>query len=137
MKLGKNKQKKILDGFSTQPWTDFQLKNPQILDGFSTLQHIYICCKLRIRNWSKIWGVLKLKTGPSFSLFSPFLQCFGYVYKHKQCHIVPKQYFCKILGMSKMRFSKRKLHFFCLFYVGEIEPEKINKLNGKGQKKTL
>ena len=40
IKLG-NKQK-ILDGFSTQPWTDFQLKNPQILDGFSTLQHIYI-----------------------------------------------------------------------------------------------
>ena len=42
IKLGENKQKKILDGFSTQPWTDFQLKNPQILDGFSTLQHIYI-----------------------------------------------------------------------------------------------
>ena len=42
IKLGKNKQKTILDGFSTQPWTDFQLKNPQILDGFSTLQHIYV-----------------------------------------------------------------------------------------------
>ena len=42
IKLGKKQAKKILDGFSTQPWTDFQLKNPQILDGFSTLQHIYI-----------------------------------------------------------------------------------------------
>ena len=37
--------------------------------------------------------------------------------------------------MSKMRFSKRKLHFlFIFFYVGEIETETRKKENGKGQK---
>ena len=45
--LGKNKLKKIFDRFSTQPWTDVQLKKGQILDRFSTLQqkkkkYIYI-----------------------------------------------------------------------------------------------
>ena len=33
--------------------------------------------------------------------------------------------FAKFWGMSKMRLSKRKLHFlFLSFYVGEIETEK-------------
>ena len=41
IKLGEKQAKKILDGISTQPWTDFQLKNPQILDRFSTLQHMH------------------------------------------------------------------------------------------------
>ena len=40
-KLERNKQKN-LGQISTQPWTDFQLKKRQILDRFSTLQHIYI-----------------------------------------------------------------------------------------------
>ena len=42
IKLGKNKQKKILDHILTQPWTTFWLKKPQILDHILTLQHIYI-----------------------------------------------------------------------------------------------
>ena len=42
IKLGKNKQKKILDQVLTQPWTRFWLKKPQILDQVLTLQHIYI-----------------------------------------------------------------------------------------------
>ena len=60
IKLGKNKQKKILDQVLTQPWTRFWLKKPQILDQVLTLQHAYIyiyiyaCC--RVKHWSKIWG---------------------------------------------------------------------------------
>ena len=42
IKLGKNKQKKILDQVLTQPWTRFWLKKRQILDQVLTLQHIYI-----------------------------------------------------------------------------------------------
>ena len=38
-KLGKT-SKNILDRFSTQPWTDVRLQKGQILDRFSTLQHI-------------------------------------------------------------------------------------------------
>ena len=41
IKLGENKQKTILDRFSTQPWTDFRLKKGQILDRFSTLQLLF------------------------------------------------------------------------------------------------
>ena len=41
-KIGEEQAKKILDRFSAQPWTDFQLKKRQILDRFSALQHIYI-----------------------------------------------------------------------------------------------
>ena len=42
IKLGKNKQKKILDHILTQPWTTFCLKKTQILDHILSLQHIYI-----------------------------------------------------------------------------------------------
>ena len=41
IKLGKNKQKKILDQVLTQPWTKFWLKKPQILDQVLTLQHMW------------------------------------------------------------------------------------------------
>ena len=54
--------KTLFYGFSTQPWMDFQLKNPRILDGFSTLQHICaavifwsICCLLCAKNWSNVF----------------------------------------------------------------------------------
>ena len=42
-------------------------------------------------------------------------------------------FFCKSVGMSKMRFSQRKLHFlFLSVYVGARETEKIKQTkNGK------
>ena len=48
-KIGEKQAKKILDRFSAQPWTDFQLKKRQILDRFSALQHIYICSRVSLR----------------------------------------------------------------------------------------
>ena len=42
IKMGKNKQKKILDQVLTQPWTRFWLKKPQILDQVLTLQQSII-----------------------------------------------------------------------------------------------
>ena len=48
---------------------------------------------------------------------------------------MPKWCFRKIVGMSKMRFSKRNCIFcFCLLYVAARETEKKKKLNGKGKK---
>ena len=52
-KTGKNKQQKILDRFSRQPWTDFQLKKGQILDRFSTLQHMFIYIYMAL-DWSAV-----------------------------------------------------------------------------------
>ena len=64
IKLGKNKQKKILDQVLTQPWTRFWLKKPQILDQVLTLQHIYIC--RRGTGLSTFWPFWKLIGCPPF-----------------------------------------------------------------------
>ena len=91
-------------------------------------------------------GVYKLKTGPSYKLktgpsffwlFFPSCIVFWGIFRNTNSATnVSNLCFCIILGMSKMRFSKRKLHFlFFLFYVGDIETEKKQKKeNGKGQK---
>ena len=75
-------------------------------------------------------GFLELKTGPSLVLKTgpSFLGIFENTNSVTLCQ--NSVFFCKILGMSKMRYSKRS----CLFYVGETETEKRKKENGKVQK---
>ena len=71
-----------------------------------------------------------------FIVFPHFYSVFWAFLKTQIVSHCAKIVFCKILGMSKMRFSKRKLHFcFCLFYVGKIETKerKTNKME-KAQK---
>ena len=91
-------------------------------------------------------GVLKLKSGPSLKLKSgpSFFTVFPHVYSvfwaFLETQIVQqcvKIVFCKIWGMSKMRFSKRKLHFlFFPVYVGKIETEKRKKMKMEKTKNT-
>ena len=68
--------------------------------------------KSSVKNWSKF-----------FIVFHIFYSVWGVFLKTKIVSHCAKIVFCKILRMSKMRFSKRKLHFlfffFFLFYVGE------------------
>ena len=45
---------KNLDQILSQLLDQFLTQKPQILDQFLTLQHIYVCCK--VKKWSKIWG---------------------------------------------------------------------------------
>ena len=108
------------------------------------LSSIYICCK--VKNWSKIWGFLKLKTGPSlklktgpsfFSLFFP--QFYSVFWAFFETQIVPqcvKIVFLQNFGLSKMRFSKRKLHFLFFPFLcwKNRNRKKKKKENGKGQK---
>ena len=49
---------------------------------------------------------------------------------------MPKECFCKILGMSKMRFSKRKLHFLFLSFLcwRNRNRKKKKQENGKAKK---
>ena len=104
IKLGKNKQKKILDGFSTQPWTDFQLKNPQILDGFSTLQHIHIY----IYRYTHVHtGCCLGKTATKKSL-PKILQWEHHFWKkwHSLCRKFQKMHF-----FSRSRTSKIRKHY--------------------------
>ena len=69
IKLGKNKQTKILDQVLTQPWTRFWLKKPQILDQVLTLQHMYIYMAIYIYILPYIYAV-ESKLGPRFGFLS-------------------------------------------------------------------
>ena len=83
------------------------------------LTHIHICC--RVKHWSKIWffcvkhwskSCVKMVQAVFLFLFPQFLACL----KTEIVSICAKIVFSQIVGMSKMRFSKRKLHFLvCLF----------------------
>ena len=83
----------------------------------------------------KIGPSLVLKTGPRFfALFFPhFYSVFWVFLKTQTVSHCAKIVFLKNLGMSKMRFLKRKLHFlFLSFLCWRIGTEK--KDNGKDQK---
>ena len=99
---GGNKQKKILDQVLTQPWTKFWLKKPQILDQVLTLQHIYICCGVKI-----------------LAKFYPFQsQSFGQVsfFKNNWC----KKH-CKNRGFSTiLKIKKKRAPKFQCQYFGQV-----------------
>ena len=75
------------------------------------------------------FGVYKLKTGPSYKLktgpsffvvFPQFYSVLGAFFETQIVSQCVKIVFLQNFGLSKMRFSKRKLHFlFFLFYVGK------------------
>ena len=74
-----------------------------------------------------------LKIGPSFILlfhcFPHFYSVLGILKNTKSVHLSQNSvFFCKIVGMSKMRFSKKKLHFLFLFFLCCC---KRNRKNGK------
>ena len=92
-------------------------------------------------------GFYKLKTGPSYKLktgpsfyccFPQFYSVFGAFLETQIVSQCVKIVFLQNFGLSKMRFSKRKLHFlFFLFYVGEIETKKRKKKRKWKRPKTL
>ena len=102
--------KKILDGFSTQPWTDFQLKNPQILDGFfNSTAYIYIyiyICMLWCYYLGQVWPFEVLLSGLSLFFFT------------KHC-FVPKH--CKNRCFSTFVFEKQiaRTNLRC-YYLGQV-----------------
>ena len=91
-----------------------------------TLQqiYIYICC--RIKNWSKILGVYKLKIGPSyelktgpsfyFTVFPKVYRVFG-VCLSTLVSICAKIVFSQNRRDVQMRFSKDECIFILPFYV--------------------
>ena len=89
-------------------------------------------------------GVYKLKTGPSyklktgpsfFAVFPSFIAFLTFLETQIVSQCV-KIVFLQNFGLSKMRFSKRKLHFLIfLFYVGEMETNKKKKKKMETTKK--
>ena len=89
-------------------------------------------------------GFYKLKTGPSyklksgpsfFAVFPSFIVFFGFFVTQIVSQCV-KIVFLQNFGLSKMRFSKRKLHFlFFLFLCWKIETEKRKKQKRENSKK--
>ena len=117
-------------------------RNPFILQkGERSLCHIYIYIYIYItyavelKKLVQDLGVYKLKTGPSyklktgpsfFAVFPSFIVFLTFLETQIVSQCV-KIVFLQNFGLSKMRFSKRKLHFLFFFYVGEIETKKKKK----------
>ena len=110
---------------------------PQII----TPQHIYICCK--VKKLVQDLGFYKLKTGPSykfktgpsfFLLFFPSFVVFLAFFETQIVSQCVKIVFLQNFGLSKMRFSKRKLHFlFFSFFMLENRNRKKKKKTKKGK----
>ena len=80
--------------------------------------------KFKVKKWSKFFFWL------FFPLFYSVFWAFFVTQIVSQC---VKIVFLQNFGLSKMRFSKRKLHFlFFLFYVGKYKQKKEKK-NKKGK----
>ena len=79
-------------------------------------------------------GVYKLKTGPSYkfktgpSLFTLpppiFIVFWGMFINTNSINFCQNSFFYKIVGMSKMRCSKRKMHFFVFFILLQEKQKK-------------
>ena len=66
----------------------------------------------------KVGPRVVLKTGPSFSLFPHFYSVSRAYFKNTNSVSLCQNsvfFLCKIVGMSKMRFSKRSSHFVFVF----------------------
>ena len=132
-KTGEKTAKKNLDQFLTLDLDQFvTLETPNLGPVFNSTAYIYIyiyiyiffCCK--VKNWSKIWG-FKVKHWSKFKVknWSKFFHCFPHFcsvfWVFLKTQIVSHCakivfFFGKILGMLKMRFSTRKLHFLFLSF---------------------
>ena len=87
----------------------------------------------RVRTWSRV----VLKTGPSFfHCFPHFNVFFGACLKNTSSVNLCKVVFLQIVGMSNMRFSKRKLHFCLVFFMLLQEKQKKEKKQNGKQPKT-
>ena len=96
---------------------------------------ICVCICSRVNIWSKISGPsVASMSGPRYVslLFPRISECFGGMFKITDSEWGAKIAFPKIVGMSKMRFSKSKQHF-CLFYLFRVGERKTKKKkNQKG-----
>ena len=89
---------------------------------FTACIYIYICCKVKklVQDLPfyklKTGPSYKLKTGPSFCCFPSFVVFWGAFLETQKVSQCVKIVFLQNFGSSKMRYSKRKLHFlFFLF----------------------
>ena len=108
--------------------------------------YIYIYCRVKagprfgglcvknwskscVKNWSKFFFFLTVFPPP------PFYSVWGACLKTQiVSHCAKIVFFCKVAGMSKMRFSRRKLHFCFLLCWRNRNQIKRKKQNGKGPK---